>query len=61
MTFRETFSKDLSKVENRIEIYEEGGVMTHVGRDEPLVEVVYETGEARRARKKGKTRKNVFF
>ena len=61
MTFRETFSKDLSKVENRIEILEEGASVAHAGRDEPLVEVVYEKGEARRARKKRKnTRINVF-
>ena len=33
---------------------------THVGCDESLVEVVYETGEARRARKNGKTRKTCF-
>ena len=31
-----------------------------MGRDEVLVEVVYETGEARRARKNGKTRKTCF-
>ena len=60
VTFREFVSKDLSKVENRIEILEEGASVAHVGRDEPLVEVVYETGEARRARKSGKTRKTCF-
>ena len=31
-----------------------------MGRDEVLVEVVYETGEARRARKNGKTRNTCF-